>query len=118
MEGRFLNGIAVVTELPDVIIGGNGDENRFQQFSKETLIAAINNLIKARKHGITLTGLTGSTITHPEIIGRKILSIIIDDFTRNTKFIKGNENSIESDQVILTDNFLLTEAMTITINFE
>lgn len=118
MEGRFLNGIAVVTELPDVIIGGNGNENRFQQFSKETLIAAINSLIRARKKGITLTGLTGSIITDPEIVGRKILTIIIDDFTRNTKFTKGNENDIESDQVILTDNFLLTEDMTVTINFE
>lgn len=111
-EGRKIDQIDASLVLPDILVGGNLDDKKFITFSKSTLIAAINTLIAARVNGITLTGLTGSTIEHEAFANRIILSIGIDDVLRNTNFTKPTNTSVN-----LSDDFELTQGMKVTFNF-
>lgn len=120
--GKKFSGITKsTTELPPWILGGNPSQDpeldKFITFPTSLLTSFINDLIAARPASITLTGLSGSIITHAAIAGRGIAFLLFDGFPRNTNFEKGNNNDIESAVLILTDDYELKEEETLTIVF-
>jgi hypothetical protein len=118
-----VNSITAEESVPDLIIGGNIEENRFRSFTKAILTAFINNLISIfvtnRKNGISLTGITGNTITNSALAGRGILLAVIDDQPYNLNFAKTGANDaakLASSSVIF--QFDLRPDQKVTLLFE
>ena len=121
---KKVNGLTTSNTVPDIIIGGDSGANEFRSFTKTILTAFINGLITTalgnRINGITLTDITGSTITNAALAGRNILLITIDDVSYNLGFAKPGNNATEkkaANSVVFTDLELRAD-QTITILFE
>jgi hypothetical protein len=121
---KKVNDLTVSNAVPDIIIGGDAGANSFRSFTKAILTAFINGLIATalgnRVNGITLTSITGSTITNAALAGRNILLITIDDTTYNLGFAKPGSNATErkaANSVVFADLDIRPD-QTITIIFE
>ena len=117
---KKVNDLTVSNAVPDIIIGGDAGANSFRSFTKTILTAFINSLIGARINGITLTEITGSTISNAALTGRNILLITIDDTTYNIGFAKPGSNATEkkaANSVVFADLDIRPD-QTITIIFE
>lgn len=110
---KKLSDITSLTSIPEYLLGGLVDEEKFVLFPKSLLVELINS----RKSSIKLTGLTGTIINHADLVGRSVTSICIDDVMKNTGFVKGGGGSLASSQLILQfdADFQLEENNVITI---
>lgn len=118
--GKQFQFITQANAVPDELLGGSSGQQKFFRFPKQLLINLVNSLIStfvvSRPPCITLTGITGTTVTNESLEGRSVGFIIINDFPKNTGFAKGDENALESTSLII-DNYNLKPEDVITIYF-
>ena len=111
--GKKLSEITKLDSLPDHLLGGVLGDEKYVLFPKSALVALINS----RKSCIRVTGLTGTVITHADLVGRGVAAVMHNDTGKNTGFVKGGGGSLASNQLILDfgEGWQLAEEDVITI---
>ena len=106
-----LTQVTVANEVNDVFLGGNIGGKKFLTYTKDVVKAWILSFRPV--NAITITGVSGDRLSHPELKGRTVAFIIIDDVTKNIGFARPQDQN--NTELIMTDTTVFSSLQTITI---